>query len=50
MDQWAKENLKKNASSVEKILVKNLKDLTRILLDEFDYVSTHLWCYDFLFN
>ena len=50
MDQWAKENLKKNVLSAKGILVRNLKDLTRILLDEFDYVGTNLWHCDFLFN
>ncbi len=44
-ESWAKDHLEEEISTVEKILVKNFEDLTGILCDKADYISTHRWRY-----
>ncbi len=44
-EEWALENLEKDISGLERILVKGFEDLTGILCEKADYISTHRWRY-----
>ncbi len=44
-ESWATDHLEEEISAVEKILVKNFEDLTGILCNKADYISTHRWRY-----
>lgn len=44
-DLWTIEHLEDDVLNVEKVLVKKFEDLTGILCEKADYISTHRWRY-----